>query len=959
MSIRNIFNQSEYYAPISSSMWSSVVSGGCTGCTGDNVGLWSTFPAIQPITSSTNLLTLEDTSININAKESGVIDLFVGGGDTAIGGQIYIDNNLVNIITNDGSNTYTFSDGDFYLPSQAGNIHLGSNGSIIASSLNPINISTNNNTWSFSDNGESNPSIDLPNNGNITTTNDTKDVIINSNNNIILNTSGTGYILLNNGIQSSQITCTNNLSLQGTITDAINDSVGTTNQYLSSNGLSGVEWKDLPPSSLTILTGDDSIGITGITGGYNISLNPSNIYTAGIQDTNNNQIFMNAGGIGFVSNGYVMDYFANNGDLQLASESSLISYDVIATNNVQSSSFSTGTDISIASAGSTGISINTNTDVSTKTFLFDTNGNIILPSNSNDRNNVYIQTPNNNDTCSIDMFTNWYPDTNVYGGEVYLDNTGVLLSSNSGNNIVKLDNDGLLSITGSINCAGQLTLGNNIYPNVAGNQNQLLTASGIGGSNDYVNPNEVLESLDGTITITHDESNGKANIQANISNLMNYFVSEGGTIDVVTGTEEEVTDIVLDSKCSYETNMINVGNSQGGRGGGSICTKTNFGLINTETFDLSTFNLLAYGFSCSCFDGKYVYYVPNNNTNTTVDGNLIRYDTHSPFNNSTSYNLFDLTTVNSACKGFSFCCVASPYIFFVTADLQESPTEVYNSIIVRYDTRLPFNSISSYAYYDLTNVDSNLVNLKGIIYNGNKNIYICSTNIDNGNSYLITYDINLPFNTSTSYNFLEFSTNTYQYEALVYDGKFIYMIPFSGSVIFRYDSSLLLQDDSVISYNISSVNALCVNYTYGTFDGRYIYLSPRSTGYAVKYDSTKDFQNVTNYSTFLLDDLTYSSVLFDGRYVYFCPLYLVGSTPDGSLTYYDITKSFSDVNSYVTINLQLVNDALAGLGTMACDGRYIYILPSYYLSEVGITDYISCRIPCYKGVNLGSYQLFL
>jgi len=505
----------------------------------------------------------------------------------------------------------------------------------------------------------------------------------------------------------------------------------------------------------------------------------------------------------------------------------------------------------------------------------------------------------------------------------------------------------------------QLTLGNNVYPNVAGTQNQLLTASGIDGDNVYVHPNEVLESLDGTIRITYDSDNGKANLQSNIGDLINYFASEGGTIDIVTGLGSEIADIVIDGKCSYETNMITIGNSQGGRGGGSIGTKTNFGLNTTEIFDLSQFNLVSYGFACSCFDGKYIYYVPNNNTASVVDGNLIRYDTHAKFDNISGYDLFDLTTVNSACKGFSYCCVAMPYIFFVTADLQESPSEIYNSVIVRYDTRLPFNSISSYSYYDLVNVDATLINLKSVIYNGNKNIYICSTNIGNGNSYLITYDITLPFTSSSSYNFLEVSTNTYQYESLVYDGQYIYMLPFTGSVIFRYDSSLLLQNDSILSYNLSNVNALCVNYTYGCFDGRYIYLSPRSTGYAVKYDTSKDFQNPTNYSTHQLDNTTYSNCLFDGRYVYFCPLYSTGTTPDGNIIYYDITKSFSDVYSYVTLNLALVNNGLAGLGSMACDGRYIYILPSYYLSEVGIQDYISCRIPCYKGVNLGSYQLFL
>ncbi len=79
-------------------------------------------------------------------------------------------------------------------------------------------------------------------------------------------------------------------------------------------------------------------------------------------------------------------------------------------------------------------------------FVFDANGNLTLPLNSNGNGSTFIRAGDNSGTSTntIDMFCNWNSNTGVYGGECYLSNSQAYIGidgvSNSVTNYVGVDN---------------------------------------------------------------------------------------------------------------------------------------------------------------------------------------------------------------------------------------------------------------------------------------------------------------------------------------------------------------------------------------------------------------------------------------------------------------------------------------------------------------------------------------
>ena len=591
------------------------------------------------------------------------------------------------------------------------------------------------------------------------------------------------------------------------------------------------------------------------------------------------------------------------------------------------------------------------------------NGNINMNSGSianiNDIYNDY-NSPNN----TIDLYVN--TDIDTRGGAIRIAQNHLNFYTNNDNNLLLYNYDGGLSNTinnnqiwnidvlgnidslGGLSVSGLLTAGDCVYPNVKGNQNQILIASGISGGCDFVNGYELFDSPNNTISITENMTNGKTNLDVNLN-----YSSNSGSIDIDVSNNV----INIDNKLGFNKNVIEFGNSQGGKGGGSVGAKTNFSNLNVQSFDMSGVSPYAYGFGGMCFDGKYIYFVPNNNISVT-DGLFIRYDINKQFNNNTSYETFDLTTLNANCKGFGGCCIAYPYIYLFSTFIAESVPVVYDTNIVRYDMRLPFNNSSSYLVFDMVNVSTDLYQLYGGIYDGDSYIYFMANNTTLDKSYLIQYNINLGFQNPSSYQYTEINPNNNNYPSIVFDGQFIYIIPNSGAILFKYDTTVVFGSGGLYQFDLSTINNSVSNMSYGCFDGRYLYLSCGSTGYIVKYDTTKDFTESLNYSIYQLANNTYESCLFDGRYIYFMGTFSTGTTPTGDITYYDITQSFTDSNSYKSINMKLSNTSLLGFGSCICDGKYIYVATSYNINEVLEDSYI-CRFPCYKGPNLGIMQLWI
>jgi hypothetical protein len=388
---------------------------------------WSIYPAVSPITSLSNTLILEDTNIQINgATSNGTIDLFVGGpqGVDPIGGEIYIGNTGVNILTNNLNNTWTFDEsGDFYLPSTSGKIYMGELGSIVGNGIYPINIIANTATWTF-DNVGSNPVLAFPNNANITTSNSDSNLSITSSTGILLNVdNGANTITLDS---TGEVEIPNNLSM--------------TNASII--GVSNISSTD---------TNLEIFNAIGLERGAEIILN-----------NGNGSVSLITKGAGGASNTWAFDA---NGYLTLPAG-------VGNATNIQTSEGSTG-PINI-------IAYNDN-DIGTELIV----GNDTLSLTSNNRANLITfdnngvlnfsdasLNMNNNDIVNANTITNETETITIYNGtplakngEIRLNETQVVIQAGS-SSIVVLGNDKtlLLPDNGTLNCNGSdITNTKNVY----------------------------------------------------------------------------------------------------------------------------------------------------------------------------------------------------------------------------------------------------------------------------------------------------------------------------------------------------------------------------------------------------------------------------------------------------------------------------------------------------------------
>jgi hypothetical protein len=108
-------------------------------------------------------------------------------------------------------------------------------------------------------------------------------------------------------------------------------------------------------------------------------------------------------------------------------------------------------------------------------------------------------------------------------------------------------------------------------------------------------------------------------------------------------------------------------------------TRTPFGAkASWSTFDVKAFGPKAGGFRGAVFDGRFVYLVPYGNATQLHVGLVVRYDTTSPFGNSSSWSTFDLEPLRALATGFAGGAYDGRYVYLIPAA---------NSIVARFDAR--------------------------------------------------------------------------------------------------------------------------------------------------------------------------------------------------------------------------------------------------------------------------------
>ena len=365
--------------------------------------------------------------------------------------------------------------------------------------------------------------------------------------------------------------------------------------------------------------------------------------------------------------------------------------------------------------------------------------------------------------------------------------------------------------------------------------------------------------------------------------------------------------------------------NQGGLGSGSVGVQKKISANYMNFFDTTTINANSNGFCGGIFDGKYIYLIPYNNG--SFFGQITRYDSSAPFNSSSSYSVFDTTTVNSNSKGFMGGVFDGTYIYFIPAN-NTAPCQ-----ITRYNTTLSFTSSSSYSFFDTTTVNISSYGFLGGIFDG-KYVYF----VPRANGLITRYDTTLSFTSISSYGVFDtmsVNSNSTQFSGSIFDGIYIYFIPFSNGQITRYDTTQSFTLASSYSFfDTTTVNANSKGFYDGIFDGKYIYLVPynngTSFGQITRYDINMSFTSTSSYTIFDTTIVNANSKgffggIYDGRYIYLIP-HLSGSY-FGQVTVYDTTKPFISASSYYVLDMTTVNANSKGFVGGVYDGKYIYFIP--------------------------------
>ncbi len=144
-------------------------------------------------------------------------------------------------------------------------------------------------------------------------------------------------------------------------------------------------------------------------------------------------------------------------------------------------------------------------------------------------------------------------------------------------------------------------------------------------------------------------------------------------------------------------------------------------------FDTSSVNMMAAGFQGAATDGQYLYLVPNAYellpTNSYVDdGLVVRHDLASPFGSAGSWSTFDVTQLDTKAVGFLGADFDGRFVYFVPNDNGMGTQPPF----VRYDTQASFGAATSWSSTYPWNVPHN--SYAGAVFDGRFMYFVPDSN---------------------------------------------------------------------------------------------------------------------------------------------------------------------------------------------------------------------------------------
>ena len=313
---------------------------------------------------------------------------------------------------------------------------------------------------------------------------------------------------------------------------------------------------------------------------------------------------------------------------------------------------------------------------------------------------------------------------------------------------------------------------------------------------------------------------------------------------------------------------------------------------NWEAFDASKIGgLNAVGYFGASFDTKYVYYVPCNDKQSSFHGVVLRYNTKAPFSSASSWQAYDAgKTDGLTTVGYAGAIFDGRYIYFIPF----VDGKARHGKVLRYDTKADFTKAAAWSAYDAGMVGG--LGTKGFV----------------GASL---------------------------------HGQYIYLVPFGYTPIahgrvLRYDTKADFKTASSWSaYDAGSTDGLNTKGYYGVArDARYIYFSPFHDGTSfhgrvLRHDTQGDFSKSSSWAAYDasktdgMSTIGYKWGRYDGRYVYFVP-FRDTQNRHGRVLRYDTQGDFKKAGSWAAYDAGKTDglDTKAYVGAIY-DKRYVYFIP--------------------------------
>ncbi|MDD1713437.1 MAG: hypothetical protein LUQ69_09765 [Methanoregulaceae archaeon] len=338
------------------------------------------------------------------------------------------------------------------------------------------------------------------------------------------------------------------------------------------------------------------------------------------------------------------------------------------------------------------------------------------------------------------------------------------------------------------------------------------------------------------------------------------------------------------------------------------------------------------GFTGGFSDGRYSYFVPNNNG--SLSGKIARLDQN---NYTTSgVTVLDLTTVDSELKGFYGGFTDGLFGVFVPN---------YNGKAVQVN--LTNFSTGGVTVLDLAAIDSGLKGFRGGFTDGIFYYFVPSVN-DSGASGKVARVSYLVFSAEGT-TILDLATvNSYLtgFNGGFTDGRYAYFVPYYRGyyhgVVARVDLANF-SASGVTWLNLGDVDSDLAGFSGGFTDGRYGYFIPyrNNSDYSGKL-ARVDLANFTTSGVTVLNLAAVSSSLkgfgggfTDGHYGYFVPFY------GGAMARVDLAN-------FTTSGVTTQSTWFSSWGGAFTDGRYGYLEP---FTVIGSPDGSVARIQLFSGVG--------